>query len=120
MVDEAVDDGSHSVLTNAEVDVASRVPPHAAGGSLHSFTWPSIRLEITPAGRPYLIAKVLPLLRREAFDSGGRSDLTDRQIIVRSTEQLEREASRVAPDPHVFERTAWILVEKLAFETPAE
>ena len=76
--------------------------------------------DATPAGRPYSIAKVLPLLRREAFDSGGRSDLADRQMIVRSMEQLEREASRVAPDPHVFERTAWSLVEKLAFETPAE
>jgi hypothetical protein len=75
--------------------------------------------DATPAGRHYLIAKVLPLLRGEAFDSGGRSALTDRQMIVRSMEQLEREASRVAPDPHVFERTAWVLVEKLAFETPA-
>lgn len=76
--------------------------------------------DATPAGRTYLIAKVLPLLRREAFDSDGRSDLTDRQMIVRSMEQLENEASRVAPDPQVFEHTAWILVEKLAFQTPAE
>ena len=41
-------------------------------------------------------------------------------MIVRSMEQLEREASRVAPDPHVFGRTAWILVEKLAFETSTD
>ena len=76
--------------------------------------------DATPAGRHYLIAKVLPLLRREAFDSGDRSDLTDRQMIVQSMEQLEREASRVGPDPHIFDRTAWLLVEKLAFETPAK
>lgn len=76
--------------------------------------------DATLAGRPYLIAKFLLLLRREAFDSGGRSALTDRQMIVRSMEQLEREASRVAPDPRVFEHAAWILVEKLAFDTPAE
>lgn len=76
--------------------------------------------DATPSGRHYLIAKVLTVLRREAFDSGDLSDLTDRQMIVQSMEQLEREASRVAPDPHIFEHTAWILVEKLAFETPAK
>jgi hypothetical protein len=76
--------------------------------------------DATPAGRHYLIEKVLPMLRREAFDSGDRTDLTDRQMIVQSMEQLEREASRVAPDPHIFDRTAWLLVETLAFETLAK
>jgi hypothetical protein len=76
--------------------------------------------DTTPAGRHYLIAKVLSVLRREALESAESCDLTDRQMIVQSMEQLEREASRVAPDPRIFENTAWILVENLAFETPAK
>jgi hypothetical protein len=74
--------------------------------------------EATPAGRQYLISKVLPLLRRETFVPGGGSDLADPQMIRRSMEQLEREASRVAPDPHVFDQTAWLLVDELGFDIP--
>src|SRR5579862_6182402 len=40
--------------------------------------------DATPAGRHYLIAKVLPLLRREAFDPLRRSERTERQMIARS------------------------------------
>jgi hypothetical protein len=39
-------------------------------------------------------------------------------MIRRSMEQLEREASRVAPDPHVFDQTAWLLVDELGFDIP--
>lgn len=73
------------------------------------------RLEdVTPAGQPYLMAKVLPLLRREALDPTRRFRSRDLHVITRSLDELEHEASRVAPNPLTFSKKAQILVDVFA------
>lgn len=70
--------------------------------------------DVTPAGQHYLMAKMLPLLRREATDRGQRFRAPDREVVTRSLDELEREASRMAPDPALFSGKAQILVDVFA------
>ena len=73
------------------------------------------RLEdATAAGQHYLMDKVLPLLRGEAVDRGTMFRPGDLEVINRSLEDLEHEASRVAPDMTTFGLKAQILVDVLA------
>jgi len=70
--------------------------------------------DATSAGRHYLMDKVLPLLRREALDPSKRFRQSDLAVISRSLQDLEHEASRVAPDPSTFSQKAQILVDVFA------
>jgi len=73
------------------------------------------RLEdVTPAGQHYLMAKMIPLLRREALDPNKKFRPSDLDVVNRSLEDLEHEASRVAPDLAAFSKKAQILVDVLA------
>jgi hypothetical protein len=71
-------------------------------------------VDATPGGQYYLMSKVLPLLRQEALEPRARFQPNDRDLIMRSLEELEHEAGRVAPDPGVFDRKAQILVDVFA------
>jgi hypothetical protein len=74
-----------------------------------------IRLEdVTPAGQHYLMEKVLPLLRREALEPNKHVRPCDLEVIARSLDELEHEASRLAPDPGAFGRKAQVLVDVFA------
>lgn len=114
---------NHSMVS--ATPISSAEPPAIASRTLSALPLPRAtrldllrgmlcRLEdVTPAGQQYLMAKVIPLLRREALDPGhrfGRGDLT---VIARSLEDLEHEVSRVAPDPSTFSQKAHILVDVL-------
>jgi hypothetical protein len=70
--------------------------------------------DVTPAGQHYLMAKLLLLLHREATDRGQRFRPRDYEVITRSLDELEREASRIAPDPTIFTGKAQMLVDVLA------
>lgn len=70
--------------------------------------------DATPGGQYNLMSKVLPLLRREALEPCARFQPAHRELIMRSLEELEHEAGRVAPDPGVFDRKAQILVDVFA------
>jgi hypothetical protein len=73
------------------------------------------RLEdATLAGQHYLMDKVLPLLRREALDRNITFRPSDLEVINRSLRDLEKEASRVAPDMTNFGLKAQILVDVFA------
>ena len=73
------------------------------------------RLEdATPAGQHYLMEKVLPLLRGEALDPGRHFRASDLVIINGYLNDLEHEASRVAPDRSTFGQKAQILVDVFA------
>ena len=73
------------------------------------------RLEdMKPGGQYYLMAKVLPLLRREALDPSKRFRPRDLDVITRSLDELEHEAARVSPDSSTFGKKAQILVDVLA------
>jgi len=71
-------------------------------------------VDVTPAGQQYLMAKVLPLLRREALDPSAHFQPKHCELIMRALDELEHEAARVAPDPGVFDRKARILVDVFA------
>lgn len=71
-------------------------------------------VDATPAGQHYLMAKVIPLLRREALEPNARFQPNHRALIMRSLDDLEHEAGRVAPDPTVFDRKAQLLVDVFA------
>jgi hypothetical protein len=71
-------------------------------------------LDVPPGGQHYLMDKVLPLLRREALDPGAHFQPNHCDLIMRSLDELEHEAARIAPDPDVFDRKAQILVDVLA------
>ena len=68
-------------------------------------------IDVTPAGQYYLMSKVLPLLRREALDPSARFQPNESDLIMRSLDELEHEAGRVAPDLGVFDRKAQIFVD---------
>lgn len=70
--------------------------------------------DVTPAGQQYLMAKVLPLLRREALDPSAHFQPNHCELIMRALEELEHEAARLAPDPGLFDRKAQILVDVFA------
>jgi hypothetical protein len=73
------------------------------------------RLEdVTPAGQQYLMAKVVPLLRREAIDQAGRFQRSELTTIEQSLDRLEHEASRLAPNVGVFSQRAQILADVFA------
>jgi hypothetical protein len=73
------------------------------------------RLEdVTPAGQHYLMAKMIPLLRREALAPNKTFRPSDLDVVNRSLEDLEHEASRMAPDLAAFSQKARILVDVLA------
>jgi hypothetical protein len=73
------------------------------------------RLEdATSAGQHYLMEKVLPLLHREARDRNTTFRPSDLEVINRSLEDLEHEASRMAPDMTNFGQKAQILVDVFA------
>jgi hypothetical protein len=73
------------------------------------------RLEdMKPGAQYYLMAKVLPLLRREALDPNKRFRAGDLDVITRSLDELEHEAARVSPDSSTFGKKAQILVDVLA------
>jgi hypothetical protein len=70
--------------------------------------------DVTPAGLHYLMDKVLPLLRQEALDPTWRCPACEVEVITRSLNELEHEASRVAPDASAFGHKAQRLVDVLA------
>ena len=71
-------------------------------------------IDATPGGQHYLMAKILPLLRREALEPSPRFRPNQRHLIMRSLDELEHEAGRVAPDPGIFDRKAQVLVDVFA------
>lgn len=71
-------------------------------------------VDVTLGGQHYLMSKVLPLLRREALDPSARFRPQHPNLIMRSLDELEHEAARVAPDPGAFGRKAQILVDVFA------
>ena len=70
--------------------------------------------DVTPAGLHYLMGKVLPLLRQEALDPTWRCPACEVDVITRSLDELEHEASRVAPNAATFSHKAQRLVDVLA------
>lgn len=60
------------------------------------------------------MTKVLPLRRRVALDSAGNVRSDDLAVINRSLNELEHEASRVAPDPNAFGEKAHVVLDRLA------
>lgn len=71
-------------------------------------------IDATPAGQHYLMAKILPLLRREALEPSSTFQPNQRHLIMGSLDELEHEAGRVAPDPGIFDRKAQVLVDVFA------
>lgn len=67
--------------------------------------------DATSAGLPYLMSKIVSLLRDEAVASNGRPRPVDRDRIIRSLDELERETARPAPAPILFEREARNLID---------
>ncbi len=109
--------GSVSSGLGAVIPLTSSAAPLAREARLDLLRGMLVRLaEATPAGQYYLMAKVLPLLHEEASERGQRFRLRDRELITRLLDDLEREASRLAPDPTIFTGKAQILVDVLALD----
>jgi len=70
--------------------------------------------DATPGGQRYLMTKLLVLFRREASRPDVQFSVRQRHVLLLSLDQLEHEASRIAPDVATFERRAQILVDLFA------
>jgi hypothetical protein len=69
---------------------------------------------LTPTGRQSLMENIVRLLRSEALDPTAQFRPSQRQVVVRSLDDLEHELWRAAPDPGSFDRKAQILIDVFA------
>jgi hypothetical protein len=69
---------------------------------------------LTPTGQQSLMENILRLLRSEALDPTAQFRPSQRQVVVRSLDDLEHELWRTAPDPGSFDRKAQILIDVFA------
>jgi hypothetical protein len=117
-----VNQSTTSMVRNLEPEIAAGLPrmppasvPLARSTRLELLRGMLCQLEdATSAGQRYLMTKVVPLLRREALDPAGSVRSNDLAVINRSLNELEHEASRVAPDPNAFGEKAHGLLDRLA------
>jgi len=73
------------------------------------------RLErLTPTRQQPAMENILRLLRSEALDPTAHFQPDERQVVVRSLDDLEHELWRAAPDPGSFDRKAQILIDVFA------
>jgi hypothetical protein len=66
---------------------------------------------LTPTRQHVEMENIVRLLRSEALDPTARFRNDERQVVVRSLDDLEHELWRAAPDPGSFDRKAQILID---------
>jgi len=69
---------------------------------------------LTPTRQQVEMENIVRLLRSEALDPTAQFQPDERQVVVRSLDDLEHELWRTAPDPGSFDRKAQILIDVFA------
>lgn len=69
---------------------------------------------LTPTRRQFQMETIVRMLRSEALDPTASFRPNDRQVVVRSLDDLEHELSHQAPDASSFDRKAQILIDVFA------
>lgn len=69
---------------------------------------------LTPTGRQTQMENIVRMLRSEALDPTAHFRPSQRQVVVRSLDDLEHELWQSAPDTGSFDRKAQILIDVFA------
>ena len=73
-----------------------------------------LSLPACAVGQAYMMTKITPLLRREPLDPTARFNSQQRDLIMRSLDELEHDTSGISPDAVAFDRRAQILGDVFA------